>query len=150
MRLLPIILILLLPACRSNDGGFRVVGGTDAERQMVHGAVNNMVPFLQSRGFDKVRKPDGKYFLSVQPTTEIWRLPDGGEQGVGISGGVRVGGLGGPNGMTIFRPLHPWIANHEVIHGLLVRAGYIAESNAHDRRAFDDGGHFPRGSRRVR
>jgi len=145
-----ILLLVVSSGCRSNDSGFRVSGGSAQERAMVSGAVNNMVPFLQSRGFDRVQKPSGSYHLSVLPTTEVWRFPDGGEQGVGVHGGIRVGGRGGPNGMLIFRPLHPWIANHEVIHGLLARAGYIAESENHDRRAFDDGGHFPRGSRRIR
>lgn len=142
--------------CRSNDGGFRVVGGSPEERAMVHGAFNNMVPFLQERGFDRVELPDGSYKLRVMETTQVWRLPDGGEQGVGpwtdpiTKVSILLGGRGGEGFMLIFRPLHPWIANHEVIHSLLAAAGYIRESENHDRRAFDDGGHFPRGSRKVR
>jgi hypothetical protein len=145
-----LLAVLVLSGCRSNDSEFRVTGGSAQERAMVHGAINNMVPFLQSRGFDRVKKPTGNYVLSIQPTTEIWRYPDGGEQGVGINGGIRVGGRGGSRGMMIFRPLHAWTANHEVIHGLLALAGYIKESISHDLRAFDDGGTMPRGSRRVR
>ena len=150
LSLLCLVLTLTLAGCRSNDSEFRVTGGSAQERAMVHGAINHMVPLLQSRGFDRVRKPTGNYRLTINPTTEVWRLPDGGEQGVGMLGNQRVGGAANISGMIIYRPLHPWIANHEVTHGLLARAGYRAESDSHDKRAFDDGGHFPRGSRRVR
>lgn len=148
--LLALFLLLALSACRSNDGGLQIYGGTAEERAMVNGAFNNMVPFLQERGFTNVKAPTGSYQLKVEPTTEVWRFPDGGEQGVGIHDGIRVGGRGGSNFMLIFRPLHPWTANHEVTHALMAMAKYYGESENHDERAFDDGGEFPKGSRRVR
>ena len=145
-----LLAVLVLSGCRSNDSEFRVTGGSAQERAMVHGAINNMVPFLQSRGFDRVRMPDGRYTIKPYDPVHVWRLPDGGEQGSYIRDGQEVCATGAISVMTFARPLHPWVANHEVTHTLLFRAGYNAESNSHDKRAFDDRGHLPRGSRRVR
>lgn len=135
--------------CTSMRGGSPgVTGGTAAERAMVNGAFNNMIPFLQARGFTNVKRPS-KYKIKPVDASHVWILVDGGQQGTFIHNGQDTGAMTTANFMTFARPLHPWVANHEVTHALLYMSGYGAESNAHDRRAFDDGKHFP-ARRRLR
>jgi hypothetical protein len=137
------ILFLLMTGCLSSRNQFRIKGGTEQERAMVHGAFNNMVPELKRRGFTNARKPRGEYTLRQMPTVHVYRMAGGGEQGTGISAGQEVGARANQSGMIYARPLHPWIANHEVTHSILEASGYTRESRSHDLRAFDDGAHFP-------
>jgi hypothetical protein len=139
-RALLAAILLTLAACKS--GGERgVTGGTAEERAMVNGAINNMIPYLQQRGFPNVRKP-ASYRLQTIPTAHIYRALDGGEIGTGFIGGVEIGAHATISAMTYARPLHPWVANHEVTHTLLELGGYDEESKNHDKRAFPDGPFF--------
>jgi len=118
-----------------------VQGGSAEERAMVNGAFNNMVPYLKERGFVNVRKP-ASYRLSPQPTKHVYRGLDNAEAGSFMAGGVEANADTSVNEMRYGRPLHPWVANHEVTHVLLELGGYRTESEKHDKRAFPDGPFF--------
>lgn len=154
MKVNLLFIVLLCAGCVgpfAQDKGFRVTGGTQAERAMVQGAFNTMVPELKRRGFPNVKLPSGEYKIVPHEPTEVWRFPDGGEAGLYVDKYFRrVHAYASASAMNFARPLHPWTANHEVSHPLLSAGGYGAESIAHDKRAFDDRGFSPRGSRRIR
>ena len=132
-----LILLTLGSGCRTS-GGWK--GGSGAEQAMMHGAFNNTVPWLKTRGFPNARKPE-KYVLHPSPADQgkIYTLRSGEKQGF-LRYAERI--LAEANSYAVWYgiPLAGPTASHEGTHMAMFLGGYDAESHSHDRRAFPSGG----------
>ena len=133
-------ILALFTGCRSSKGfDVKIKSGPDV-KPMVYGAVNDRVPFLQQNGFPNVKKPSGSYSVYGTPSVKNPKRLRNGE----MQGFLR-GNIFAEASAILMRygiPLAVPTALHELTHTLLFKAGYNAESSAHDRRAFPDGGPY--------
>jgi hypothetical protein len=139
MKTLLIILALFLPSCATLQKR-TMEGGTAEERAMVHGAFNSQIPFLRSRGFNV---PDRRDQVRLHPRAADGqvRLKSGRVQGYfNGNDGRKIGGRAKGFWIEYARPTTPEMFDHEVKHLLLGWGGYHALNEAHDRRAFPEGG----------
>jgi len=139
MKTLLIILALFLPSCATFEKR-TMEGGTAEERAMVHGAFNSQIPFLRARGFNV---PDRRDQVRLHPRAADGqvRLKSGQVQGYfNGADGRKIAGRAKGFWIEYARPATPEMFNHEVKHLLLGWGGYQALNEAHDRRAFPEGG----------
>jgi hypothetical protein len=138
--LLVFVTLALFTGCRTSKGfDVKIKEGPDV-KSMVYGAVNDRVPFLQQHGFPNVKKPSGTFSVYGTPSVKRPnRLRNGQQQGF-----LRDNIYAEANAflMRYGIPLADPTVLHELTHTLLNRFKYLAESAAHDRRAFPDGGPY--------
>jgi len=139
MKTLLVILALFLPSCATFQKR-TMEGGTAEERAMVHGAFNSQIPFLRARGFNV---PDRRNQVRLHPRAADGqvRLKSGRVQGYfNGADGRKIAGRAKGFWIEYARLATPEMFEHEVKHLLLGWGGYQALNEAHDRRAFPEGG----------